>query len=229
MMNGFGLGVLLARERLRGLGAPLVLALSCAAVYAIGVLERRHDAAGAADSTLTGAAFGVALPILAYLLCDRVCAGQGLARSVDVIARHGANRRAAVLGLLLATALCMALACALLASAALLAAGAPGSSAFGRDLRISIGIALLSGGVYALWFGFASLFGKRGGGRKWALFTDFVFGAGSSLLALPWPRGHVRNLLGGTPVHALSQPSAWLALALIGGASLAFVALRTAE
>ena len=54
--------------------------------------------------------------------------------------------------------------------------------------------------MYALYFGAASLLGKRGGGRKWALIIDFVLGAGSSALAAPWPRGHVRNLLGGEPV-----------------------------
>ena len=228
-MNGFGLGVLLARERLRGYGGPFVLLLSCGAVYALGVVERRRDAASAADTVLTGAVFGVALPILAYLLMDRVCAGQQLSRSVDVIARHGSDRRAVVLGLLLGSALCTALAAALLTSAALLGARAPGSSAFVHDLRISVGISLLAGEVYALWFGVASLFGKRGGGRKCALLVDFLLGASSSLLAVPLPRGHVRNLLGGTPVNHFSQSSAWLALGVIGVMSLTLSALRTRE
>jgi hypothetical protein len=228
-MNGFGLGALLALERLRSFGALLVLLLSCAAVYALGVIERSRDAASAADAVLGGAVFGIALPILAYLLCERVCAGQQLARSVDVIARHGSDRRALVLGLLLGSALCMALVAALLTTAALLGARAPSSSAFLHDLRISVGIALLAGEVYALWFGVASLFGKRGGGRECALIVDFLLGASSSLLAMPLPRGHVRNLLGGTPVHDLSQPSAWLALGVIGVISLTLSALRTPQ
>ncbi|MEO6600504.1 MAG: hypothetical protein ABIQ16_11560 [Polyangiaceae bacterium] len=228
-MNGFGLGVLLARERLRSFGALLVLLLSCTAVYALGVIERRRDATSAADTVLTGAVFGIALPLLAYLVSDRVCAGQQLSRSVDVIARYGSDRRATVLGLLLSSALCMALVAALLTTAALVGARTPGSGAFMHDLRISVGIALLTGEVYALWFGVASLFGKRGGGRKCALLVDFLLGASSSFLAMPLPRGHVRNLLGGTPVYGLSQPSAWLALGVIGVTCLALSALRTRE
>ncbi len=231
-MNDFGLGVLLVRERLRGFGTLLVLLLSCAALYAVGALERRHSATAdlAADTVLIGAVFGVALPILSYLLSERVCEKTQLAQSVDVLARHGSDRRALVLGLLLGSALCMALAAALLTTVALLGVHpAPSNRAFLRDLRVSVAIALLSGAVYALWFGAASLFGKRGGGRKWALLLDFVLGAGGSLLALPWPRGHVRNLLGGTPVHELSQGSAWLALAAIGVISLTLGVLRSAE
>ena len=228
-MNDFGLGTLLVRERLRNYGTLCVLLLSCSAVYALGVIERQRDAASAADSVLGGAVFGIAVPLLAYLLSDRVCAGTQLSLSVDVIARHGANRRKLVLGLLLGSALCMALSAALLTTAALLGARAAASSAFLPDLRTSVAISLLAGGVYALWFGMASLLGKRGGGRKCALIVDFLLGASSSVLALPLPRGHVRNLLGGTPVHELSQPSAWLALGVIGVSCLTLSALRSAE
>ena len=228
-MNGFGVGVLLMRERLRSLSVPLVLLLSLAAVFAVGVLERRRDSASAADNTLSGAAFGIALPLLAYLLLERACAGEQLGRSVDGVARYGTNRRAAVLGLLLSSALCMALASALLTTAALLGAHAPGSTAFGRDLRTSIAVGLISGEVYALWFGAASLLGKRGGGRKWALVLDFMLGPGGSLLAAPWPRGHVRNLLGGLPVLDLPQSGAWIALAGIGVASLALSVVCSTE
>lgn len=228
-MNDFGLGVLLARERLRGYGALIVLLLSCGAVFALGVIERQRDAASAADSVLGGAVFGLALPILAYVLSERVCAGTQLSRSVDVIARYGANRRWLVLGLLLGSALAMALTAALLTAAALLGARAATSNAFLHDLRISVGIALLSGAVYALWFGMASLFGKRGGARQCALIVDFLLGASSSLLALPLPRGHVRNLLGGTPVYEFSQASAWLALGIIAVSCLTLSALRTPD
>lgn len=221
--------MLLARERLRGYGVWFVLLLSCGAVYALGMIERRRDSANAADTVLMGAVFGVALPIFAYLLSDRVCAGQQLSRSVDVLARHGTDRRALVLGLLLGSALCVALASALLTTAALLGARAPSSSVFLHDFRISVGISLLAGEVYALWFGVASLFGKRGGGRKCALIVDFLLGASGSLLAAPLPRGHVRNLLGGTPVSDFSQASAWLALGMIGVISLTLSALGTRQ
>ena len=228
-MNGVRIGMALARERLRGASAPVVLFLSGAALFAIGVLERQSDAESAPDDALSGAAFGIALPLLAYLVSERVCAGQRLERSVDGVARYGTNRRAALLGVLLASALCTALGSALLTVAALLGAHATHSPSLASDLRTSVGIALIAGLVYALYFGAASVLCKRGGGRKWALIVDFVLGAGGSALAAPWPRGHVRNLLGGAPVVELSQASAWLALGVIGVACGALSVVSTAE
>jgi len=228
-MNGVLTGASLARERLRGAGAPLVLLLACAALFAVAVLERRSDAGSAPDDVLSGAVFGIAVPILAYLVSERACANQRLTHSVDEVARYGTNRRTALLGVLLASAACTAIASALLTFVALLGAHASRSTLLVSDLRASLGIALVAGAVYALYFAAASLLGKRGGGRKWALVIDFLLGAGSSALAAPWPRGHVRNLLGGEPVSDLSQPSAWLALAAIGGVCLALSITRTRE
>jgi hypothetical protein len=228
-MNGVSIGLALTRERLRGPGAALVLLLSCAALYAISVLERQSDAASAPDDALGGAVFGIALPLLAYFVSERACAGQRLERSVEGVARYGTNRRAALLGVLLASALCSAIVGALFTVAALLGAHATYSTSVLADMRTSVGIALIAGAVYALYFGAASLLGKRGGGRKWALIIDFVLGAGGSALAAPWPRGHVRNLLGGEPVVELSQLNAWLALSVIGVLCAALSLLRTAE
>jgi len=228
-MNDIRNGVALACERMRGPSAPLALFLSCVALFAIGVLERQSDAVSAPDDALVGAVFGVALPLVAYLVSERACDGMRLDRSVDSLARYGTNRKAALSGVLLVSTLSCALAGALLAVSALLGAHAPHSSTLLADLRASVGIALASGVVYALYFGAASLLGKRGGGRKWALIIDFVLGSGGSALATPWPRGHVRNLLGGQPVVELSQASAWLALALIGVACATLSVARTAE
>ncbi|HWZ91311.1 MAG TPA: hypothetical protein VNW92_20760 [Polyangiaceae bacterium] len=228
-MNDLGVGATLARERLRGAALPLVLALSGCVVYALAALERRASGSGAADSALEGPVFGLALPILAYLLIERACDAQRLDRSVDTVARYGADRRAVMLGVLLTSAAWMAIASALLTALALLGAHSLHDSDLARDLRSSVGIALVSGAVYALWFGAASLIGKRGGGRKWALILDFVLGAGSSALAAPWPRAHARNLLGGAPVLEMSQGGAWLALIVIGVASVALSVRRTSS
>ena len=228
-MNDVKVGFSLGLARLRGLSAPLVLLLSCAAVFVFGVLLRRADAASAADRVLTGAVFGAALPLLAYAVSERLCNGQRLDESVAGLARHGSDRRAALLGLLLASALCTAFSSALLTVVALLGAHTPGAATLSADLRSSVSVALLSGAVYALWFGAASLYGKRGGGRRWALIFDFVLGAGSSTLAAPWPRGHVRNLLGGEPVLDLTQAHAWLVLAAIGALSVVLSVTRAAE
>jgi hypothetical protein len=62
--------------------------------------------------------------------------------------------------------------------------------------------------------------GRRGQGRTWLLVADFLLGAGDSFLALPWPKGHIRNLLGGSAVLELSQLAALMAML---GTSLAFL------
>jgi hypothetical protein len=221
------LGAALARQRLRGAVVPVVLVLSGCLVYALAALERRHSGSAAANGALEGPVFGLALPILAYLLSERVCDAQRLDRSVDSVARYGTDRRAAMVGALCISAACMALSTVLLTLTALLGAHSLHDANFGSDLRTSLAIAAVSGAVYALWFGAASLVGKRGGGRKWALIADFVLGAGSSALAAPWPRGHARNLLGGTPVLDMSQSGAWIALVVIGVASVALSVSRT--
>ena len=227
VVRGVSVGAALARERLRGVTPLLVLALSGCAVYALAVLEHRGSADTAADSALAGPVFGFALPILAYLVSERVCDGQRLDRGVDAVARYGADRRHALLGVLLVSALATALASVVLTVLALLGAHSLHDSDLGRDLATSIAIAFVTGAVYALTFSAASLLGKRGAGRKWALILDFVLGAGDSALAAPWPRGHARNLLGGTPVLELSQSGAWVALAAIGVVCVAFSVSRT--
>jgi hypothetical protein len=225
-VNGVWLGAALARERLRdaALAISLLLASSCGVIYALGVVAR---SGGGSDGVLEVPVFGLALPLLAYLLSERLCNAQRLDRCVDSLARHGADRRAALLGVLLVSAVGTALGSALLTLAALLGARSPHAGDFGADLGVSLAIAALSGAVYAVWFGAASLFGKRGGGRRWALILDFLLGTGGSLFAAPWPRGHARNLLGGAPVLDISQSGAWLALLVIGGASVALSVART--
>ena len=118
--GGITLGMKVGWARLRGLGAPLTLVLACSAVYALGVLGRRVDPTEAVDNLLSVPVFGFALPVLAYLISERVCGGQRLDRGVDSLARHGTDRRAAVLGLLLASALCTALTALLLTLSAVL-------------------------------------------------------------------------------------------------------------
>ena len=226
-LRGVTLGMKVGMVRVRGLGAPLTLVLACGAVVALGVLSRRTDSAEALDHLLSVPVFGLLLPVLAYLVSERVCGGQRLDRGVDSLARHGADRRAAVLGLLLASASCTALAAALLALSAVFAAPSAGGLAF--DVRSSVGIALLAGIVYALWFGAASLLGKRGAGRKWALIFDFILGATNSAVATPFPRAHVRNLLGGEPALGISQAHAWLALIAIGAVCTLLSVTRTPE
>jgi hypothetical protein len=228
-VNDVRVGARLAFARLRNASSALALAISALAVFGAAVLERRSNAASAPDDVLSGVALGIALPVLAYLVSERVCDGQRLDRSVDSVARYGADRRHAVLGLLLAAALATALGGACLVLIAMLGAHSLGDASLAFDVRSSIGIALVSGFAYALCFGAAALLGKRGGGRKWALIVDFSVGTGASVFAALCPRSHVRNLLGGAPALDLSQRSAWFALIALGIACLGASFVWTTE
>src|SRR5678815_1631547 len=76
-------------------------------VAVVARLERLRASAFAADRTLTGAAFGVALPLVVYFVLDRLTARTSLRDGVTAVSRHGVSRRVAALGLLArACALC---------------------------------------------------------------------------------------------------------------------------
>jgi hypothetical protein len=98
----------------------------------------------------------------------------------------------------------------------------PGHPRFIPDLIAVVWIGALAGAAYTGLFALASRFRR---GRLWLLVGDWLLGSGTGFLALPWPRGHARNLLGFSPVLELTQPSAALALLLLIVAGF-FVATR---
>jgi hypothetical protein len=161
----------------------------------------------------------VVLPLSCYGLVARATGSARLEDAVLLLARHGANRRATVFGLLSVTLPVGAVVGLVLASVAVLTTRLPADPALGADLLTSAWIGALAGSCYTAWFFAASTFGTHGGGRLWALVLDWVLGASATAIALPWPRGHVRNLLGATPVMQLPQ---W-------GSSVALVALTLAS
>jgi hypothetical protein len=65
-----------------------------------------------------------------------------------------------------------------------------------------------------MYFGLVQLFAGRIGSTL-LLVGDWLFGSGTSALSLPWPRGHLRALLGGTAPLGLSPRDAALCLLLI--------------
>jgi len=204
---------------------PALLAVFGTCVAAL--LEREHGGFGAADRTLSGAALGVALPLLAYAWFDAGLGNRSLRDSVAPIARHGADGRVAASGALGALAGLIAVLGALLACAAVLASRRFADPALVRDLWASAWIGAVAGLAYAGWFALASTFGRRGGARKWLLVVDFVLGATNGVLALPWPRGHVRNLLGGAPPLDLAQGIAGLCLLAMTAITLLAALART--
>lgn len=217
-------GVELARARLaaRGTWSAALLAL----LFEIGValLERAHGRVGAADRALLGGTFGVALPLLCYFIAARICDGDSTRGALHVLSRHGADRRASLLGLALPAIVLAAGFAALSGASVVLITRGFDDPALGADVLSSAGIGVLASIAYVAAFLGASAFGRRGRGRSWLLLADFLLGAGGSFLAFPWPKGHLRNLLGGVPVLEMSQLAGLLALL---GTSFAFLWLGT--
>jgi hypothetical protein len=150
--------------------------------------------------------------------------GRGdLRRAVAPLARHGQPRPTLASGLLAAAAAASAAGGAGLGLLAVMISERFGHPRFASDLLAVVWIGALAGAAYSGLFALASRWRR---GRLWLLVGDWLLGSGSGLLALPWPRGHARNLLGFTPVLELTQPSAVLALLLLLLAGF-FVATRS--
>lgn len=213
-------------RRLADARAWLTVALAVVGSGLIATIERQQSSLGAADRALSGAAFGVALPFVAYLVCEGALRRDRLAASLQPLARHGANLRRAALGVTLTLAVVLGSAGALIAFATTLAARGLGDAALASDLAASLWIGALGGMTYASGFVLASTFGKRGGGRIWLLGLDFLFGLSTSILAIPWPRSHIRNLAGGLPPLEWSQTTSAAALLLISAAALGLTVER---
>ena len=213
-------GIELARERLAQRGTWMALALGLSFEVGVALLERAQGLLGAADRALLGGAFGVALPLLCYFLVGQACTGASLRDVLLPLARHGLDRRTLTLGLALPTAIAGAVFGGLGGALVVLFTRSSGDPRFLGDVWTSLWIGTVSGAAYVAAFIGASAFGRRGRGRTWLLAADFLLGAGDSFLAFPWPKGHVRNLLGGSAVLELSQLGALLALL---GTSFAFL------
>jgi len=213
-------GVDLARARLAQRSTRVALALALVFELGVALLERAEGRPGAADRALTGGAFGVALPLVCYFLVGQVTRGASLREALLPLTRHGLDRQSVSYGLTLPTAVVAA--CFAGLSGVLVVAVTRGASdpALLTDAFTSLWIGLVAGAAYTAAFVGASGYGRRGQGRSWLLGADFLLGAGSSFLAFPWPKGHVRNLLGGDAVLELSWASALLALL---GTSFAFL------
>lgn len=213
-------GVELGAARLREPGVMGAGVLALCFVLGVALLERAQGAVGAADRALSGGAFGLALPLLCYYLVTRVCASRNLREAVWPLSRHGVDGRSLALGLAVLPALAAAAFAGLSALSVVLLTRGLSDAAWPRDAATSIWIGAASGVAYVIALLGASAIGKRGQGRIWLLAADFLLGSGSSLLALPWPKGHVRNLLGGVPVLEMSQIAALFAML---GTSFAFL------
>ena len=225
-MSSFVAGARLGWSRIKGrtTGFFVLCGVVCTALVAL--IERNSEPYYASDRTLIGGAFGLILPLAGYLLVERATLGRRLDQSLDELARHGADRRGLGLGLAATTAAALAAFSLLIAVLAVGLSRGTKDPLLGRDLLSTLWIAVLAGTVYAAWFSLASLFGKRGH-RGVAWLGDFLLGSGASAMAAPFPRGHVRNLLGGQPVLDLAQLTSAVVLVTLTLLYLSIAAART--
>jgi hypothetical protein len=207
-----------------GTAWPIATALGSLLVLTLGgVLE--GQAVGTAASAehvqlrlLQAIAFGLVLPLSAFAASSRL-GGRLPELMASGWARYGGDRRRYAFG---RQALAAALPGAITAVAGLLAIGLGSAvSAPSVELPVSVSnlltviwIAVMGAVAYATCFGLAQLYAGRTGGTLF-LIGDWLFGSGTSALALPWPRAHLRALLGGTPAFELSPRDAALCLAVI--------------
>jgi hypothetical protein len=212
-------------------------AVSAAALLAVGLVSLLETetigspggARLAQAHVLRGAVFGLVLPLVAFVLSER--AGGTLAGFLRLPwARYGADRRAMALGrlaVMLLTSAGIGVALALVGfvltrlGSGALAPPAPLAS----ELLALIWLGVAGGAAYAALFAAASLWGRHWG-RAALLLADWLLGSGVGAAALPFPRSHLRALLGGSPVLELGDWSSSSALVVIIVAGAALYAAR---
>ncbi len=211
-MKAITLGARLGWLRLRSRAVLAAGLLAAVVVSLVTTIERLHDRALAVDRALSGAAFGLCLPLLCFVCFELALERGNLGAAVAPLARHGQPRPALASGLIASAAATSAASGVLLGVLTVVLGQRLSHPRFVSDLLAVVWIGALSGAAYTGLFALGSRFRR---GRLWLLVGDWLLGSGTGLLALPWPRGHTRNLLGFEPVLELSQPSAALALFLL--------------
>lgn len=217
-MSAFRMGVDLARARLSAVPAYITLATGLLACSLGAWLER---GAGGVSLSLLGMTFGLVIPLTALALSHRALGGLRLTESFEEPARWGADRRHVLWGALGVLAAVLALWSALLAAWTVIACGGEW-----HDAWRSASVGAQAGLIYACGLTAASCFGRRGHGRVGWILLDWAFGASLSALSLPFPRGHLANLLGATPPLGLTQASSMVLLLVLGAVSVLFAQLR---
>lgn len=211
---GFAAGLRLGPARLFRRPLLWIGLLGAAVALALSVIERGAMPHGALDRTLE-AVFRWVVPLISFAVVGLATGPRRLGESVWCTARFGLSRRQLAVGLLL-TAMLAAVLLALVAVE--LCVATAGSSALGLsgELWTSGWIAALGGGCYVAFFGAGAAFLRFGRGRWVLLGADFVLGEGSGAWSIPWPRAHLRNLIGGEPVAELPQYASSFALLAVG-------------
>ena len=199
-----------------------------AIAIAFAMTARWRGSSHAADHVLLDAYGPLILPLLAYAIAGGVVGAHSLSRSGAPLVAFGASPVGAAAAAVAVAAVACTVAGALLAAGVDLLAHGSADPPLGRDAMASAYAGGLGGAAYAAWFMLGTSFGKRGGGRLVLLVADWMLGASDGAAALVTPRGHLRNLLGGTPPMDLPERASAAALVVLAIA-LGLVAVRRAR
>ena len=193
---------------------------------ALAIVARSSGFSHAADRVLLDAYGPIVLPLLSYSLVGTLVGGRSLRSMAAPLTMLGAPpRRASLLGVAIGAAAC-AIAGGLSAAMVDLIAHGAADPPLWADAAASTYAGVLGGTAYGSWFVFGASFGKRGGGRLACLAVDWVVGATDGAGALLTPRGHVRNLFGGTPPLNFSERASAGVLLLLVAACAAISARK---
>ena len=191
-----------ASDGARPIVLPIAAALLGCALSAW--LERFFQPIHAVDRALIRDAFGLWLPLAAYVASERIAKRRRLDTAIAALPRYGVSRRGSLGGAVLALGGVLAAAGAGCGAVSVLVVHDSRGVSLLHDVLLSTWIGALGGVSYAAWLGLCSGFG-RAGRRGAFLILDLILGSSSALWALPFPRAHLRNLLGGSPPLGLSQ------------------------
>jgi hypothetical protein len=214
---------------LGGVSAAALLVVGVVSLLETETISLAGSARAAQAHVLRGAAFGLVLPLCAFVLSERLGGNKAAALRAPW-ARYGADRRALALGrlgVLLLTNAAVGVAIAWLgfaltrASSGALAPNAP----LATELLALLWLGAIGGAAYAALFAAATSWARHWG-RAALLLADWILGAGVGVAALPFPRSHLRALLGGSPVLELGDWSSSGALIVITLAGAALYAAR---
>jgi hypothetical protein len=198
-----------------------------AVICGVGVLNAvtvQSDAGArhVASELLEGATFGLVIPLFAFALGARVDTGREALFRVAWI-RHGGARRPFALGSLVWTFGITSLlaVCGVVLSLGVARASAAPHLVFavrlGPSWLMLAAGSLLAAASYTACLSLAEVLGGAAA-RAVFLLGDWLLGSGVGFAALPWPRAHLRALLGGAHVLELSRAysGVWLLVLSLG-------------
>jgi hypothetical protein len=218
------------RDATSTLGAAWPIAALLASAFVLGLAGVLEGQATASASTaraiqlrlLHGVAFGLVVPLFAFATTGRLGASAPELMRASWT-RYGGRRRGYALGHLALATLLTGLVAAAAGWFALGLGSATSAPALalplsGGNLVAVVWVGLLGGFAYVAGLCLAQVLGGRLG-RLAFLAGDWLLGSGTSVLALPWPRAHLRTLLGGAAPLELGPRDAALCLLAIALAS----------